>query len=695
MWVALLGPVRVLRADGTPVNVGGPLVRTLLTLLAVEPGRTVPADQLVDALWGERTPANAANALQTLVKRLRAALGPELPIVAGSFGYALAIEPEDVDVQRFTRLAAQGRVALRRGDANSAAALLDEALELWRGPAPSELRFLEDQRLDSVEARADAYLALGRAAELVRELAAAAAAQPLRESLAARLIRAQAAAGLRSEATETFERTRDLLAGELGVDPSPALAEALRSTMLPVGPPTNLRSRLTSFVGMDAEVVRTGALLDVTRLVTLVGPGGVGKTRLACEAAIRLADRWPSGSWLVELAPVTDGASVGSAILSALGVRDILEGDPSDQLVAVLTGKRLLLIVDNCEHLLQAVAPLIDGILARCPELTVLCTSREPLGVDGEMLCPVPPLALPPADATVAEAAGFPAVRLLTDRAVAVRPGFVLDKDNCADVCAICRRLDGLPLAIELAAARLRALSPARIAARLDDRFRLLTGGSRAVLPRHQTLRAVVAWRWESLTGPERELARRLSVFSGTATMDSAERVCGGDVLESLTSLVDKSLVETDGERYWMLETIRAYAAEELEAAGESTAVARTHADYFLDLVERAEPMLRTSEQADWIARLTVENDNCVAALDWAISAGDVERALRLCGALVWYWLLRGCRAEADLWLHRVLDLVDEDPPPAPAGVCPSRSALARFRQAQAELARGQGDLNG
>ncbi|KAA2260443.1 AfsR/SARP family transcriptional regulator [Solihabitans fulvus] len=682
MRVAMLGPVTAFGADGAPLRVGGPRVRALLALLALEPGKAVSAERLIDAIWAGAPPANAANALQTLVKRLRAALAPARVVEARAPGYALAVDPDDVDAHRFARLLAEGARLLADGAADRAAIALDAALALWRGQAVADLAdfpqliagatLLDEQRLGAVEARADAYLALGRAAEVVRELSAEAAAHPLRETVAARLITALAAAGRRPEALEVFLRTKGTLCEELGVDPSPALTDAylaaLRDRPCPARerPTTNLRGRLTSFVGRAAEVDRIGGLLGTSRLLTLVGPGGAGKTRLAGEVAARLTERWPDGCWLVELAAVADSASVVNAVSAAIGFGEHTETpnpNPVEQLAAVLAGKRLLLVVDNCEHVVAGAAALVEELLARCPGLTVLATSREPLGVDGEVLCPVPPLEVAPDGATAQEAARFAAVRLFVDRASAARPGFVLDEDNCAAVCAICHRLDGMPLAIELAAARLRAMSPGQIADRLDDRFRLLTSGARTALPRHQTLRAVVAWSWDLLTEPEQILARRLSVFVGGATLEGAERVCGGDVLDALPSLVDKSLVELDGDRYRMLETIRAYAAEELAARDDAAALAKAHAAYFRDLAELAEPALRTANQDDWFARLAAEHDNCVAALGWAVRDRDTALALRLCGALVWYWLPRGFRTEAELWRRRVLDLAGGGPP--------------------------------
>lgn len=674
MRLLLFGEVAVRQADGQLTVVGGARVRALLALLALQPGTAVPVERLIDTLWEEEPPANAINALQTLVKRLRHALGGDA-VVRREGGYVLTLAPEDVDVVRFDRLVAAGRTAMADGDAAGALVSLRSALSLWRDPVPPELSaYLNEKRLAAVEDCAEAHLRLGRSAEMVNELAAMAAVNPLRERLCALYLRALAANGRQAEALELYRRTRRLLAEELGVDPAAVLVEAHAEVLRAGQVKTNLRSQLTSFVGREEEIARIGGLLAESRLVTLVGAGGAGKTRLAVEGGMRLAERWPDGVWLVELARVSDQEAVPYAMLAALEIGESGLEDPLGQIASVLAGKRLLLIVDNCEHILDTAATLIDGVLARCPGVEALATSREPLGITGETLCRVPPLTVPAKGATT----DSPAVRLFTDRARSVRPGFAVEAGNREVVGAICRRLDGLPLAIELAAARLRALTPEQVVDRLDDRFRLLTGGNRAALPRHQTLRAVVEWSWSLLTGAERRLAVHLSVFAGGATLDSAEGVCGGDVMDDLLSLVDKSLVEVEGGRFTMLETIRAYGAEQLD----DEEVARGHARHFLELAETAVPRLRTAEQLEWVRRLADEHDNCVAALGWAVEAKESELALRLCGALTWYWQFRGRRAEALHWSRQVLALAGDRPPAGLMGAylaCEYAAGLPEF----------------
>ncbi|MET0603759.1 MAG: BTAD domain-containing putative transcriptional regulator [Baekduia sp.] len=582
MEVSILGTLE-LRRGGDAVPVAGARVRALLARLALDAGRDVSPAALIDAVWDDTPPGDAGHALQALVSRLRRALAPGGELVSGTAGYRLAVEPEAVDALRFETLAAAGAAALREGDPARAGAILRGALALWRGPALGELagtqRFataaglrLDDLRLAATADRIEADLALGARGELVAELDALTEAHPLHERLVGQRLRALAAAGRPADALEAYEALRLRLDAELGAVPSPEL-QAAQLEIVTAAPITtaparrsNLRAGVTSFVGREAEVDRLTALLDEHRLVTLIGPGGAGKTRLAGEVAARRLPELPDGAWMVELAATTDPDDVGASVLGALGLREARmlavsspvpghgsgpsgSGDATAHLVDVLAERETLVILDNCEHLLDATAVLADLLLAQCPALRILATSREPLGIAGEHLAQVPPLGLPPADASAEEALTHPAVRLFADRAAAAAPDFSVDDTTVAAVVEICRRLDGLPLAIELAAARLRSLPAAQIAARLDDRFRLLTGGSRAALPRQRTLRAVVDWSWDLLSEPERALARRIAVFPAGVTATSAATVGVGapvgadDVPELLAALVDRSLL--------------------------------------------------------------------------------------------------------------------------------------------------------
>ncbi|MFJ6066339.1 AfsR/SARP family transcriptional regulator [Streptomyces tendae] len=438
-------------------------------------------------------------------------------------------------------------------------------------------------------------------------------------------------------------------------------------------PRGNLRARLTSFVGRDGDVETLRADLATTRLVTLLGPGGAGKTRLSQEAADGAGDTARDGVWLAELAPVDDPADVPEAVLTAVGARETVlyragaeemravtasEGQDTavERLVEHCGRRRMLIVLDNCEHVVDAAARLTEELLARCPHLTVLATSREPLGVRGESLRPVEPLSEPAA------------LRLLADRGAAARPGFRVDADEeTAAACAeICRRLDGLPLAIELAAARLRMLTPRQIADRLDDRFRLLTSGSRTVLPRQQTLRAVVDWSWDLLDADEREVLGRLSVFAGGCDLAAAEAVCGPAALDALGSLVDKSLVVAapvtdrlsgDGMRYRLLETVAEYAGERLDETGGRAAAARAHLTYYRELARTTDPLLRGPQQLAAIERLEREYENLRTALRHAVAERDEQEALCLALSLVWYWQMRDLRVEARNWFVEVMAL--------------------------------------
>jgi predicted ATPase/DNA-binding SARP family transcriptional activator len=701
MRVGILGPLQVL-ADGEIVEVGGARLRTLLIRLALDAGRTVTVESLSDALWPDDWPADPANALQSLVSRLRRALPQQPAVRSVPGGYGLDVPPEAVDALRFERLAREGRRALRDGQAQVAARRLGEAPRLWRGAALAEVADapfavaaaarLEELRLSAIEDRVEAELGgASGGSELVAELKALVAAHPLRERLRVLLVRALDADGRQAEALTAYEDARRLLADQLGADPGPELQDAhlavLRGRKVPqrlrARPRGNLPAPLTSFVGRAEEQTRIGKQLQEARLVTLVGPGGAGKSRLATVVAAGVVDDVPGGAWLVELAPVTDPGDVPQAVYAALGLHEVEVLDapapprnPMDRLVDALSASETLLVLDNCEHLIDAAARLVDDVLARCPGLRVLATSRQPLRVLGETLCPVPPLGVPEPETSAAEAVACPSVELFADRAAAVRPDFTVTDGNVAAVVEICRRLDGLPLAIELAAARLRSLPVQQLAARLGDRFRLLTGGSRTALPRHQTLRAVVAWSWELLDDDERRFAQRLAVFPAAFTLEGAEAVWDeGEavavaVLDLLAALVDKSLLEVvEGAepRYRMLETIREYGLERLAEAGEIARVRAAHAAYALRLAETAAPHLRGAGQLPWIARLTAERGNLLAALRFASESGDAETAVRLAAALGPLWTIRGDHAEAASWLRLALEVPGEAPQEARA----------------------------
>jgi predicted ATPase/DNA-binding SARP family transcriptional activator len=671
----MLGPLEVRTDDGGLADVPGARLRGLLIALALRPDRVVPKASLVDWIWGEDPPADAANALQRLVSRLRKAL-PEGVIEGQPDGYRLRVAPDAVDAARFERLVSAGQA--RTGDASRRARLLREALELWRGAAMQDVGLLdsaafdaavirlEELRLTAAEERADAEITLGRGAELVTELSDLVAAHPVRERLVAALMRALVAAGRDSEALLVYQRAREALADALGVDPSPELA-ALHVALLrgELGRreetrKTNLRAELTSFVGKDADVGAVRELIATRRLTTLIGPGGSGKTRLATETARTLLGDLPDGAWLVDLAAIGADGDMAQSTLTALGLRDALLGEapnaePTDRLIAAIREREALLILDNCEHVIESAAVFAHRVLGECQRLRILATSREPLGITGEALWVVEPLALPEGDAGSGDIESSPAVQLLRDRAGEVRRDLASDTSTLATMARVCRALDGMPLAIELAAARLRTMSIDQLASRLDDRFRLLTSGSRTALPRHRTLRAMVDWSWELLTDAERVVLRRLSVFSGGASLEAAERVCAGDaveqdqVLDLLTALTEKSLLLNDGgnaPHYRMSGTIMEYAGQRLAAAGEADLARHAHLAYFTELAELADPQLRRAEQLNWLATLEAEHDNIGAAMRGALAAGEAQSAMRLAAGAGWYWWLGGHKTE-------------------------------------------------
>ncbi|MEV0705548.1 BTAD domain-containing putative transcriptional regulator [Saccharopolyspora sp. NPDC050389] len=672
MRIGVLGPLEI-SSGGENVVVGGVRLRTLLSRLALDSGRTVSVEALTEALWpGADGPADRVHALHSLVSRLRRLL-PDA-VLRESNGYRL--NAESVDCRQFEELARDGRRALHDGHVELAGRLLCEALALWRGVAFEDVpdapfavaarAWLAELRLAAIEDRAQVDLQTGcESPQLVTELQALTAAHPDRERARALLLRALQSTGRTAEALSSYEEFRAALAERLGADPSLELREAhlavLReeTTTRPRG--SKLRAELTSFVGRDAELALVNRRLAEHRLVTLTGPGGVGKTRLATTAAAGLAGE--QAVWFAELASVSDPADVPQAVLGTLGPRGAPHGrDALDRLADALSPAPAVLVLDNCEHQLDAVASLADGLLGSCPGLRLLATSREPLGLLGEALVPVPPLGLAPSGSDVAGVLASPAVRLFVDRARAANPDFAVTAGNAGVVAEICRRLDGLPLAIELASARIRSLPADRVLALLDDRFRLLTEGNRAALPRHRTLRAVVDWSWGLLDEAERSVAESLAVFGGSMTVEAAERVCTGGrpAAVLLSALADKSLlvVESvhDGQsiRYRMPDTIREYGLERLADADR---VRAAHARYFREIAEQAAPHLRGPEQLRWAPRLAANRDNFRAALHFACGAGDADTAIRLATALAYYLTLHGDHAEAARLLRMALEL--------------------------------------
>ncbi|RSN00266.1 SARP family transcriptional regulator [Nonomuraea sp. WAC 01424] len=717
--VTLLGALQVSRGD-TVLAVPGARSQALFVRLALAGGRPVEQGVLVDAIWAEDPPAGPGHALQALVSRLRRTLGSAGDVTQAAGGYRLAVDASDVDVLRFEQLAAAGRDRLRAGDVEAAAGVLGEAVALWgdrpggepavvAAVAPATATWLAHASVEAVADLADAELSLGRADAGAVRLTALLAGRPVHERAAALLMDALAAQGRQADALALYERVRETLADVLGTDPGAALrdrhlhllrAEPSAPPALPAAARTesgNVPVPLTSFVGRDDDLARVGALLAAGRLVTVLGPGGAGKTRLAVEAARRHRHEYRDGAWMIDLASVTEPAKVGAAVLAGIGlrggavfeartrtqydartrpqdeVRTRSEGDELDVLVERLGGRESLLLVDNCEHLIDAVAHLVAALLPRCAGLRVLATSREPLALDGEALVPLGPLALPGPDDGVEQAGRAASVRLFTERAAAVRPGFELDDTTLPEVRRVVRGLDGMPLALELAAARLRTLSLPELADGLSDRFRLLTTGNRTALPRHRTLRAVIAWSWELLGEHERTLAERISVLPGGVTPASATAVRAGtavpaaDVPDLLAALVDRSLLQLapDPGRYRMLETLREYGTGRLAERGELGAVRDLAAGYFAELTARQDPELRGPGQLGAMRIIGAEYDNALAALRRRCETGDASGAVALALNLTWYWQMFGRDDDAAHWLGEALAVPGGEPTPA------------------------------
>ena len=670
MHIGLLGELEVLDDEGNEVAVAGAKLRALLAVLALHVGRVVSAAHLVEALWGEDPPVAVRNGLQGLVSKLRRALGSSGLVVMRGDGYALDLPPEAIDVGRFERRAAEGRATAAAGELGRAVDLLAEGDALWRGDpladfvyedfASAAITRLSESRLALLEERLDFELRLGRHQRVIVQLEELVVAHPLREGFRGLLMLSLYRAGRQADALRIFQEGRHLLGEELGLEPGPELRR-LESAILTQDPsltvPTALApaiagvvpshpgipEALTPLVGRDMELRELGQLFAEQRFVTLVGPGGVGKTRLALEVGRAAAEGLSSGGCLVELAPVGDPAGVPAAIASALGL-------PDPNRIAELIGEQdLVLVLDNCEHVIAAAAEVAEGLLRRCPGLRLLATSREGLRVGGETIWPVPPLA--PDDA----------VRLFLARAGASGATIECSDDHDRVIASICARLDGLPLAIELAAARTRAFPISQIAARLDDRFRLLTGGSRTALPRQQTLRAVVDWSYELLFDDEQRVFERLSVFPGGCDLATAEAVCSdsaidaADVADHLRALVDKSLVVAvpvgGGVRFTQLQTLAQYGRERLTERGDGVRIGDVMAEHFARLCSRSAEAFIGDVQRTWLTAMDQEHDNLRAALDWAVANGDAEAALMIAGGAAWPHWLTGMVVEGRRWL--------------------------------------------
>jgi predicted ATPase/DNA-binding SARP family transcriptional activator len=663
----LLGKLEV-NADGVDLTPVRPQQRALLALLLLRMGEVVAIDDLVEGLWGPRPPETAQKALHGHISALRKRLGAER-IETRPPGYRLRLAGGDeLDAHRFERVLAEART-----DGPSARSRkLREALALFRGEALSDFRYeefaapeavrLEELRLTVVEEQIDAELELGRHAEIVPELERLVVDHPLRERMRAQLMLALYRAGRQADALQAFQEARVRLVGELGIEPGPAL-QRLERRILNHDPElaapdarslerslasarASLPPQPTPLIGREREIEEVTDLLrrPEVRLVTLTGTGGTGKTRLAVQAAAGLVDAFADGVVFVGLAPLQDPDLVLPTAAQALGIGATSRDTLAEELARGLRNRELLLVFDNFEHLLAA-APSVADLAAGAAGVKLLVTSRAPLRLSAEHVYPVSPLATPAGAEDVDHLLQCESVALFETRAQAVRPDFAVTSANAGAVADVCRALDGLPLAIELAASRVGALPAAAMRRRLDHPLKLLVGGARDTPERQRTLRATIDWSYELLEQAEQRLFVRLAVFAGGCTIEAAESVCDDDheIVDRLASLTDKGLIRLEGTdeepRFSMLETIREYALERLEDSGEASGRRRRHADYFLALAEEAEPnLIGTGSHAGWLDRLERDHANLRVALDWLEASDESEDALRMAAALGRFW---------------------------------------------------------
>lgn len=709
LTIRLFGPQSV-TIHGHPM----PRVRTrsvtwLLALLALRNGRPASRSWIAGTLWPDSAEESALHNLRDDLVRLRKALGPEAFRIQSSTRDTLRLDLSGafVDALAMEEYARKGDVdSLRAAVDLYTSPLLEGCYEPW---AAQDREAYAQTFLSAVETLSDMEAQQGNLRDVLDLLARAADVDPFRDSILRRRMRVMAAIGDVPAAQMLYREHRQRLREEMGIDPDEQTTQLFQQirerARQPAEPkedrgiktipapsslvPSTLPHPITALIGREEAAQEVAGLLAASRLVTLVGVGGIGKTRLAIQIAADLESRFDGGAVFVTLASLSDPALLPAFLASALGLREEASSEAAsllETLIAWLSSRAVLLVMDNCEHLIEAAAAMCQTLLERCPNLRILATSRQRLGLTGEIIWRVPSLLSPDPSEIASQhpqgenpsafATRYPAVQLFVERAKAARPGFALRiEEEARAVAQICHRLDGIPLAIELAAARVRSLSAQDIQARLEDRFRLLTDGSRAALPRQQTLQAAVDWSWNLLGEAERTLLRQLSVFVGGWTLEAAEQVCAftshalsstspptrdegkqrgeGDVLDLLSSLVDKSLVIYEeaagigGGRYRLLETVREYAARRLAEGGEEYAVQCRHRDYFLGLAEEAVAMRKRPEQSVWLARLDAEHDNLRAAFAFCLAEREgAETGLRLASALWWFWWIRGCLSE-------------------------------------------------
>jgi predicted ATPase/DNA-binding SARP family transcriptional activator len=698
--VAVLGPLEAWRR-GRSLELGGPKVRSLLAVLALEANQVVSDSQLVEILWGHEPAVGATGVLRVHIHRLRRTIEQDGDhadrklLVRQLSGYSLVLNTEQVDLGRFRLLIKEARRTASQGDDAQALHLFDAALALWRGPvladfgdapfAVAQRTRFDKLRLEAFEDRFDVCLRLGLHHENISAIEALAEEQPLRERLQAQLLLGLYRCGRQAEGSDAYQRTRRRLADELGMEPGPELEATFRDILRqevafpgsgdatdrhPHAPETpkrrtNLPAELSSFIGRESQIVEVSDLLASNRHVTLVGPGGIGKTRLALKVAGRLLDRYRDGVCLVDLATVIEAETLAQQILTWLGLREQPGLTPLASLIAILEQRELLLVLDNCDHLVDATSELVQTVLRNCGQVSILATSRERLNCDGEQAWSVPSLGTPDLEQNLAvdRLLEYEAVQLFVERARKARPSFRLTADNARAVVGLCSRLDGIPLAIELAAARSSGLSPAQLQEHLGNRFRLITGSRRALVSRHRTMQETMDWSHRLLTVEEQLLFRRLSVFAGSFDLTAAEEVCADQDLRSesiadlLARLVDKSLIvyadAVAGEgRYRLFETVRQFGQEILASDPSADRIRYRHATHYLNVGEEFERRYRRGEFGRLVRELEPEYGNARAALEWA-EGEDVDLFVALAATWWHYWWLQGSLTEGRVWLDR------------------------------------------
>ncbi len=680
MDLRILGPLEVEGDDG-PIQVRGRKEEALLALLVVNAGTAVSADAIAEELWGDHPPPTASKTLRSHVSRLRSQLSKAVDIETTGSGYVLNADRATIDASRFEDLLDSGVEHRRSGSHTLAASDLASALDEWRGPALAgledhnfarvEAARLDSRRLEALEARLASDLELGRHRQLVAELEQLVSAHPHHEAFWKYLMMALYRSDRQADALGAFQDAKASLGDELGIEPSEELRELEEQILLQdptLAAPSeredrvhNLPTSLDSFVGRDEELEEIRLLLTNYRCVTLTGVGGSGKTRLGIEAARSALDNYPDGARWAELATINDPDRLVEQILLVFGEPGSHAADPGGVLVEILRPKGLLLILDNCEHMIGPVAQLTDRLLRECPDLTVLATSREAFGTAGEAIYHVPTLEVPGWGDTPNQVRDTESALLLADRVRTFMHDFVVDDQTATSVTTVCRKLDGIPLALELGAARMRTMTVDELADRIDNRFELLTKGSRTAPPRQQTLRATIEWSYELLTPAGKSTLRALGVFAGPWTIDAARAVAFEAETEVTTiglvdELVDKCLVETTQPgRFRLLETIRQFAFEQLVVSGEAPTVGRRHRDWYRDMAASKDPELRGSQQVSAWTSLEQDHDNLRAAIQWSLDNGDSDGALELVAALGYFWMVRGYWPEAWRWLERSL----------------------------------------